>query len=767
MNFNLRYKILFFFFTFIWLSNNAIAQGGLISGKVRDTETGKPLMGVNLMLIESKISTTTNGLGNYKLVKVKPGDYTLKVSNMGYVEKYRKVKVTKHSVSRLSFWIMPVRENFSAEITTANRSQRSAVEITSQFDVISKIEKDNYVSRTLDDLLRENLIASQTTMRQDNMLFSVRGVNKRSLCSFIIDGVPINNFNQNFVDWSLLSPQQIEKIEVVKGNYSALYGSGAIGEVVHLKTKKPEKAFGTEIHSFYGNQNNIGGSINLSGIVKNKRHATYWLASTYYEQKNLSETQFPTQETQSNLLKSFDVNALIKFGINFTKSNFEIAYLRSEKRIGLKFSRNKLTMDSTKLLNDLVSIKYNWKFRSWTFFNTIFFRQQYLQLQKSDTFLIDKQIPRYWNEKKYLDYGIDITGEKNLIGTQVLITGVTVRFGNERQVLDYVNFKDNISNRYSSFNTAIFGGYELKLFHNRLNFNANARLDFVRNYHGSQIIENPTLVSGVSNRLTKQFLSDNFQPLSYRFAIQYYTTHSIQSFFVISGGFQSPRFEDFMLTRREGNRFIKTNSRLQPIETKSLELGAKSNFSEKYFVNTSLYASYSTRYPYLRKTLDSIELEENKWLTIYQPQNLADVISYGIEGRINIYFNRFLSIKTFYNFNYSRYNKFVLSDTSSISLKNKYLINIPNHNASLFFLWENRFFHSALSANYIGRYWLDDYNTAKGGTYITADFKLSRWLRKHVYVAVSVQNMFDTRLIKTQQNPTQNKFILYELAVKF
>ncbi|OHX36368.1 hypothetical protein BJL95_11430 [Methylomonas sp. LWB] len=70
--------------------------------------------------------------------------------------------------------------------------------------------------------------------------FSLRGANtQRTLV--LIDGQPLQDGNSSSIDWRTVMTDDIEKVEVVPGAFSSLYGSSAIGGVINVLTKKPTK----------------------------------------------------------------------------------------------------------------------------------------------------------------------------------------------------------------------------------------------------------------------------------------------------------------------------------------------------------------------------------------------------------------------------------------------------------------------------------------------------------------------------------------------
>ncbi len=68
----------------------------------------------------------------------------------------------------------------------------------------------------------------------------------------LIDGVPMNDLYGSDLEWNKIPVSNIQRIEVVKGATSALYGSGAMGGVINIITKNPTNEVKTNIALSYG-----------------------------------------------------------------------------------------------------------------------------------------------------------------------------------------------------------------------------------------------------------------------------------------------------------------------------------------------------------------------------------------------------------------------------------------------------------------------------------------------------------------------------------
>ncbi len=100
---------------------------------------------------------------------------------------------------------------------------------------------------------------------------SIRGSTSRQVL-ILLDGVPLNRPDQPSVDLSTLPIQNVERIEVLRGPFSAIYGSSALGGVINIVTRAaPQTLLSTRIGSYglAGNLLSIGGrSENLTYLLQ-------------------------------------------------------------------------------------------------------------------------------------------------------------------------------------------------------------------------------------------------------------------------------------------------------------------------------------------------------------------------------------------------------------------------------------------------------------------------------------------------------------------
>nr|WP_249115856.1 TonB-dependent receptor [Azoarcus sp. L1K30] len=128
-------------------------------------------------------------------------------------------------------------------VVSATRTSQSVRELSAAVTVIDRetIEKSGAV--TADQLVQSvpGVYAARMDVSAPNRIAQtyMRGLSGSGRTLVLIDGVPMNVLYDGQVDWSQLSTRDIERIEVVRGAASSLYGSNAMGGVINIISRLP------------------------------------------------------------------------------------------------------------------------------------------------------------------------------------------------------------------------------------------------------------------------------------------------------------------------------------------------------------------------------------------------------------------------------------------------------------------------------------------------------------------------------------------------
>lgn len=220
-----------------------------VSGRVTD-ENGETLPYANILVKGTTHGTASDLNGNYQLEITKPGEYNLIVKYAGFAPFEQRVFLS--SDTTINFRLKEDALNLNEVTVTATRTPKLLKDAPVITRVITSedIRKVNAV--TVQDLLETELPGLEFTREMDGQTaIHMQGMSGKYVL-FLIDGERMAGETLNNVDYNRLNAENIERIEIVKGAASALYGSNAIGGVVNIITKEASKPWSVNVNGSYG-----------------------------------------------------------------------------------------------------------------------------------------------------------------------------------------------------------------------------------------------------------------------------------------------------------------------------------------------------------------------------------------------------------------------------------------------------------------------------------------------------------------------------------
>ncbi|MFO7841874.1 MAG: TonB-dependent receptor plug domain-containing protein, partial [Fidelibacterota bacterium] len=244
-----------------------------VFGVVKDIESGEALEAVNIILKDTKIGAMTDESGSYSISGIPPGTYELITSMIGYEHYIETLHLKPGDRVRLNIELKSTVLDYGRNVTvTATRTQKLIEEIPASVDLIGEKEIARMDPQNVGEAL-ENLkgvmIKSYGGLGSTQTI-SLRGSSSEQVL-ILIDGQRVNNAQNGQVDLSNLPANDIEKIEIVKGANSALYGSDAVGGVINIITRSREEKdkLSVSAKAMLGsfNSQSYGSSFSYSGNV--------------------------------------------------------------------------------------------------------------------------------------------------------------------------------------------------------------------------------------------------------------------------------------------------------------------------------------------------------------------------------------------------------------------------------------------------------------------------------------------------------------------
>ncbi|MEZ5024140.1 MAG: TonB-dependent receptor plug domain-containing protein [Chitinophagales bacterium] len=245
------------------LSNQfTFANEVTLSGKVYG-ENNICLAFAKVFAINDSFLTTTNSKGEFKF-QAATGKHKIIISYIGYLSDTLSLDLREDT--SLSFHLKPSSITLKDVVITSSRSSRTTKSVSVP---ISTINQEDISSA---GVIRLNEILEEQTGLQivDN---HGTGLQMQGLSSdyieILIDGEPIIGRNAGTLDLRRITVNNIDKIEIVKGPVSSLYGSDALAGVVNIITKEPSAGWSSEVGYKFRSYNTH--DLNLSGGYKNNK----------------------------------------------------------------------------------------------------------------------------------------------------------------------------------------------------------------------------------------------------------------------------------------------------------------------------------------------------------------------------------------------------------------------------------------------------------------------------------------------------------------
>ncbi|MCK4390154.1 MAG: TonB-dependent receptor [Desulfobacterales bacterium] len=178
-------------------------------------------------------------------------------------------------------------------VVTATRIKEPIRNIPRNVTVITSEDIEQAPSNNVVDLLgRESGINLRSFFGNDKQAgVDIRGMGDTFVSNVIVmvDGVKLNPPDMAGPDLSSIPLDQIERIEIVRGAGSVLYGDGAVGGVINIITKKGQKEPETRLYASHGSYDMLDGRVSHRGQIKN---LSFNLNADYYDSEGYRDNGY-------------------------------------------------------------------------------------------------------------------------------------------------------------------------------------------------------------------------------------------------------------------------------------------------------------------------------------------------------------------------------------------------------------------------------------------------------------------------------------------
>ena len=241
-----------------------------VMGNVTNEQTDEPLTGVVLQLVETQTKATTNEAGEYIFMATKAGKYTLRAILMGYETLETTIEVSADDlVTRCDLKMKAKSFDMSEVVVSANRYEvkRSMAPV-----VVSVLNQKMFETVNSPDLAKSLNFQSGLRVENNcqNCAFPQVRINglEGPYSQILINSRPVVSALSGVYGLEQIPVNMIERVEVVRGGGSALFGANAVGGTINIITKTPTSnsfAVNTQVSNMNGKawEETMGANVSL------------------------------------------------------------------------------------------------------------------------------------------------------------------------------------------------------------------------------------------------------------------------------------------------------------------------------------------------------------------------------------------------------------------------------------------------------------------------------------------------------------------------
>ena len=430
-------------------------------------------------------------------------------------------------------------------VVTATRTEEEIDKIPANVTVITREDIEKSTATTVQDLLRneEGLVIRDLFGTGTQSTVDMRGFGLGKNTLILLDGRRLNEIDSGSPDWNLIPLENVERIEVVRGNGSVLYGDNAMVGVINIITKKgkamkPEAEIETRIESFNGDTEHFS----LRGGTDK---VNYFIFAKQCEAEGYRDNS----EFNAN-----DIDA--KIGLNISEKiyvDFSGKYHNDQQGYPGSLTENQLKSDRTQTITPDDGVDYEQHFYG-------------IDFRYTPGTWGDFSIGYNFNNRKFDANFSGYKGKRDTDTDEIKLKyTATTTFFNYKNLLiigvdRYIANVDNVTSNISKEESGYYMGEEF-FFSDKLSFNIGYR------YTEAEIKDT---VNG----------DQNFNESAVKTGITYNYKKDSKGFISYSRGYRLPTTDELSWT----------NVKLKPELADTYEGGIVHSFNEKLETRLTLYA---------------------------------------------------------------------------------------------------------------------------------------------------------------------------------
>ena len=332
----------------------------IIKGNIEDWERN-PVKKAIILIPEISKSTESDESGNFEITQILPGKYHIEVFAEGYMDYSSDLFDLKQD--KINYNIILIKIITRKIVVTATRTPKLYAETSVKTEIISSKDIERKASATLaDSLCQTTGVRIENNCQNCNFTqVRINGMEGK-YTQILIDSSPVVSAMTGVYGLEQIPALMLDRIEIVKGGGSALYGGNAVAGVINVITKEPQENKSTlKLHQ----ESISGGPFTnlglLSSLISKDLNTKAFIFATYQKRApiDLNQDAFSELGTISNT--SFGFNFYNYFsGIN---GKLKLGFFRifEERRGGDLFDKPPHETNTTEWIKtDQIGISSEW-----------------------------------------------------------------------------------------------------------------------------------------------------------------------------------------------------------------------------------------------------------------------------------------------------------------------------------------------------------------------------------------------------------------------
>ncbi len=637
-------------------------------------------------------------------------------------------------------------------VVTAARRKSSWKDAPAMVTVIEKEELERAPEKTVDDFLKRipsvsfsRVHAAECGPGRD---ITLRGIHEQKRTLILLDGVPMNDGVTGAVNWSMIPKESINRIEIVRGPMSALYGSGAMGGVINIITKKPKNNNETLIKAGYGSLNTMTATLLQGGMFEKGGYMIgggIYKTDGYIQAKDPEAYHVKNARTDMSVMGRFfllpDDRSQLTLNVNYVNEDFSRGIFTDEQNNQIAMLSLSYEREMKNDINLSASAYAHFLMRK----VDLGARPDYTQHEHSEFDDTMKFGELFQADFKVADFNTMTVG---------LDTSFTMMDKHNKYAL--VERKANAEG--NQLLTSLFAQDEMKFVAGKHKFllTPGVRMDYSRSGDGKSVDTAP----GPNDPIDEDYQDRSWVAVNPKLSFVYRYDDMTTVRASAGRSFAAPTLFELYTVFTRGPLLLYGNPELDPESAWSGEIGLDQWFMKNFLGRLTAY--YTRGYDFIGYR----SIGENQ----SQVDNITEVQAIGVDAELQFDINEMWSLYGGYNFNYST----VISDDADATIEDNYLPFEPLHRARLGVVFKYlKWIAIDLSGRYEGERYVDLENTEtkKLDHYISLDLALSGGITDYIQWSLAIENLlnekYDVYSVPTTPSEAPGLLISGSLALSF